>query len=204
MLLTIKDNYTDNVDERVDLEVEVLTDHPVIARALRSIYDGTTWERTQTVQGIVLKTHEYILSLANNIDNIKAISLLVKGDPTVLVRGTKIDTKSLLFKCEWRSKYIPNGTLEYYWHIRCELYGVWNGLTTYQEEQLVARYQQDIMAILEDKDSYPLYVYYTANKWLEMLESATTQKLIALESILELTEGVRDGDFDADDKGEQI
>ena len=196
MIMTLEDGYTDNPDERVPINVELLC------------LNYRVYQNTIAHIGREIMTPTRVMGAYNQVKaftNVELVAITVKviDKPFIVIRGTEIDTDHLVFDCEYRSRWVgheaPNNDRGYLssWSIFARVGGY--GVSAFQNEQLLLRYQQSILPILEDKETHSIIVMYTISKLLDMCKETVSRQIMGLETTMEHIELIEDGSFDEEE-----
>jgi len=197
MQFTLNDNHTENPDECVSIEVEILSND----------------NDRKIERGLSQMTMDSIKIIYDRIKaetELTAMSIRVLNNPFLVVRGTQIDTSNLRFNCQHRRRWNPTlpttsnadnytgrienhvGDWEYNWIVTT----IGGYLTNHQSEQLIMRYQQDILPIIQDEENHSLFTMYTAGIWLDKVKQKAQSTIFSMEAALEVVDAIQNGDYD--------
>ena len=132
MVIVINDRYSENTDEAIDLNVEVLPAYTNIDSAYTRFYS-------------IFKRHEPLPSIIKNIQVFYFKP--VEDNSLLVVRARAIKPTDIYFKVEYKYKYMTDA-YGYGWDITVldKSYQV----TPYAIDQLVLRYQGAILEFIEE------------------------------------------------------
>lgn len=198
MIATLEDRHTSNPDERVDIEIELISMHyrdyrTKVDTLLRSIRDCA-------------KTYPSILrNLYNDKSTDKIFCLLVKDSPFIVVRGAQIPSDKLYFIAQYHEVYVRDpdsysGTYEYKWEITARNDGSY--ITPFQAEQLALRYTDAILEIVGDEDLVSIVDQFTTNKIFGVVKETISKQITMAETAIQTIDSILDGDYDVEENGE--
>lgn len=212
MIMTLTDNHTKNPDECVTIEAEFITHYEEAKRTISALGRNTYDSHQQLIAKQFTAILEEDARTVLNPRQQPMFVIKVIGKPFIVVRGIQISTNELLFKAVYRTKYVghdpqyyPETTVlenvergyEYYWHIDCIAYQ----LTAHQQEQLVLRYQEDILKVVQDEEMHDLIRMYSNDRFLTIMQGWATKEIYKLSTVLEYIEEAQEDLLD--DEGEE-
>jgi hypothetical protein len=129
--------------------------------------------------------------------HIKTVMIHIVEDPTIIVRGCKIEATHLAFQCSKRNEWI-DGSYQDVWRIYIiNRTGHYTTLTPFQNEQLILRYQSSILEIIQDETNLPMIINYSIHSFITKIQDGIKRSIIQKETILEyIEETIIDGDDD--------
>jgi hypothetical protein len=189
MIISLEDRYTDNPDECVTLQGEFLVEGNWSVQEVLNRIDGGNRSME-----FITRAHKSMLEIGTHINT---VIIHIVESPTIIVRGTKIDTANLAFQCSKRNEWI-DGNYQDIWRLYLvNINGRYNNLTLFQKEQLILRYQSSILEIIQDESNLPMIINYSVHSFITKIQEGIMQSIVQKETILEyIEETIIDGDDD--------